>query len=156
MTSIPVAMTDNPMTYEQGSTKLLSLLSKIIETPEFGRNFVLETTRKKLKQSCFCDRILILSQKQISVTETSFCNRNGQEQVYVTETSFCQRNNFLQFKQVSLTQANFCLKRSVCLKKSSSSLRKKFLLQNKIAYICFCRNTKISLIFREFRKKKLW
>ena len=31
----------------QGSTKLLSLLSEIIETPKSGRNFFLETTRKK-------------------------------------------------------------------------------------------------------------
>ena len=104
-------------TREQGSTKLLSLLSKIIETPKSGRNFFHETSHTKLKQmyyrwqSCFCHRKLFLSQKQVlskkevSVTETSFCQRNkflSQKQVSVKETSFCQRNKFLSQRQVSV------------------------------------------------------
>ena len=61
---------------EQGSTKLLYLLSEIIETPKSGRNFFLETTGKKFKQvyrwqSCFYHRKLFPSQKIVSVTETS-------------------------------------------------------------------------------------
>ena len=91
----------------QGSTKLLSLLSEIIETPKFGRNFVLETMRKKFKQvynswqSCFCDRNLFLSKKQVSVTETSFCHRNR------SGTSLCYKHKFLSKKQFSIIKTSF-------------------------------------------------
>ena len=89
--------------WKQGSTKLLSLLSEIIETPKSGRNFSLETTRKQLKQvdyswqSCLCDRKLFLWQKQVSVKEKSFCQRGkflSKREVYVW------KNKFLSKKEV--------------------------------------------------------
>ena len=81
-----------------------ALLSEIIETPKSDTNFVLETTPNKLKQvyySCFCRRNKFLSQKQVSITETSFCQRNkflSKTQVSVKETS--HKNKFLSLRQV--------------------------------------------------------
>ena len=69
----------------------------------------------------------------------------SQTQISVKETSFCQKNKFLSLKQVSLTQASVCLKISVCLKKKFLSERE--VSVDKIVYICVYQNKKISTNF---------
>ena len=125
-----------------GSTKLLSLLSEIIETSKSGRNFVLE----KFKTSVLQLVILFLWQKQVSVTGTSLSFRN----------KFLSKNKFLSLKQVSLTQASFCLKWSVCLKKLFLSKKEVSVTETIFYYktklLTFVEITRFRSFCREFRK----
>ena len=77
----------------QGSTKWLSQLSGITDTPVSQGNFSLEYTHGKPKKMDFWH-------KQFSVRDNKFLS---QKQVSVTESGFCHRNNFLSEKEVSVT-----------------------------------------------------
>ena len=61
------------------------------------------------KQVFFLHINYFLSQKQVSVTETCFCQTHTKKkQVSVTETIFfCNRNKFLLMKQVSAKETSF-------------------------------------------------
>ena len=136
---------------DQGSTKLLSLLSKIRETPKSLRNFFLERTSKKEKNMCVSDKLEFLwnfeTQKQVSLTETCISHRNKfllqkkknslTEKFSLTDTSFSpktsfsHRNKFFSQKQVFLTETRFSHRNKFLLKKQVSHIETSFSHRNK-------------------------
>ena len=151
--------------YKQGSTKLLSLLSEIRETPKSLRNFFLERTSKKEKNMCVSDKLEFLwnfeTQKQVSLTETCISHRNKfllQKKFSLTETIFSHRNKFLSQKQFFshrnnfLSQKQFSLTETRFSPKTGFSHRKKFFTQKQASLSVS--NEDFSFFCREFGKKK--
>ena len=72
--------------YKQDSTIILSLLSKIMETPIYHRKFSLETIDEKIVKNMYC------LQKHVYVATP------------YTNTSICHINKFLSQKTVSVKE----------------------------------------------------
>ena len=91
---------------EQGSTKWVSWVSEITETPISHGNFSLEITYKMPKKRAF-------------LTEHGL----------VTETRYCNKKNFFASEKISVTEKKFMSQKQVYV-------RQKILLENKFPSGC--------------------